>query len=132
MTLEDYKKNITDIVEKCNAANIKVMILTAYLRRGDVRNRDLSGDERYNLERMIEWSDDSATWRVFGHVHCSGLDKLARTVGMRHFESCGPNHDHWGRSRIDSDDQSLFLLNLQDQKLGMCMLAARHQLTSRS
>ena len=92
---------------------VKVMILTAYLRRGDVRNRDLSGDERYNLERMIEWSDDHATWRVFGHVHCSGLDKLARTVGMRHFESCGPHHDHWGRSLIDSDDQSLFLLNLQ-------------------
>ena len=91
---------------------IKVMILTAYLRRGDVRDRSLSSDERYNLEQMIEWSNDSATWHIFGHVHCSGLDKLARTVGMRHFESCGPNHDHWGRSLIDSDDQSLFLRDL--------------------
>ncbi len=92
---------------------IKVMILTAYLERGDVRNRGLSSHERYNLERMIEWSDDNATWRIFHHVHCSGLDKLARKVGMKHFSSCGPNHDHWGRSRIDSDDQSLFLLGLE-------------------
>ena len=97
-----------------SASAVKVMIMTAYLRRGSVKNSDLSGDQRYNLEQMIEWSDDHATDRIFAHVHCSGLNSLAHTVGMKRFTACGdPNHPHWGRSRIDAEDQSLFLLNLE-------------------
>ena len=83
-----------------SASAVKVMIMTAYLRRGSVKNSDLSGDQRYNLEQMIEWSDDHATDRLFAHVHCSGLNSLAHTVGMKRFTACGdPNHPHWGRSR---------------------------------
>ncbi len=36
--LEDYKKNITEIVDKCQAAGIKVMILTATMIGEDAEN----------------------------------------------------------------------------------------------
>jgi hypothetical protein len=94
---------------------VKVMIMTAYLRRADVRNRDLSSGEAHDLRLMIEYSDDHAADRVFAHVHCKGLGNLARKVGMKHFTACGPpgGFRHWGQSRIESDDQSLFLRDLQ-------------------
>jgi lysophospholipase L1-like esterase len=46
--LEDYKKNITEIVDKCQAANIKVMILTSTMIREDQSNADNQKLEGYN------------------------------------------------------------------------------------
>jgi beta-lactamase class A len=112
MHLWNYRASETEP----SASAVKVMILTAYLRRGSVKNSDLTGDQRYNLERMIEYSDDQATDRLFRHVGRGGLYNLAHTVGMKHFSnSCSspPSSACWGRSQIDAEDQSLFLLNLE-------------------
>lgn len=46
--LEDYKKNITEIVDKCQAANIKVMILTSTMIREDQANAENQKLEGYN------------------------------------------------------------------------------------
>lgn len=46
--LEDYKKNITQIVEKCQAANIKVMILTATMIGEDQPNANNQKLTAYN------------------------------------------------------------------------------------
>jgi lysophospholipase L1-like esterase len=46
VTLEDYKKNITEIVEKCQAAQVKLMILTATMIKEDpttAENQKLAG-----------------------------------------------------------------------------------------
>jgi lysophospholipase L1-like esterase len=46
--LEDYKKNITQIVEKCQAANIKVMILTSTMIGEDQPNENNQKLSAYN------------------------------------------------------------------------------------
>jgi lysophospholipase L1-like esterase len=46
--LEDYKKNITEIVDKCQAANIKVMILTSTMIKEDQSNPENQKLEGYN------------------------------------------------------------------------------------
>src|SRR5580700_8164330 len=38
--LEDYKKNITEIIDKCQAANIKVVILTSTMIKEDQSNAE--------------------------------------------------------------------------------------------
>jgi len=94
-----------------SASVIKAMILVAYLSRGDVRNRDLQTDTNsYDaaLRPMITRSDDNATNKVFKKVGFDGLRRLADRVGMKRFETT----DHWGRSKIDAGDQSLFFLHI--------------------
>jgi hypothetical protein len=91
-----------------SASVIKAMILVAYLSRSDVRNRPLTDKDRSMLRPMIEWSSDSATNRTFVYVGFSGLRKLADRVGMRKFKTT----DHWGRSQIDAEDQSKFMLHI--------------------
>jgi beta-lactamase class A len=94
-----------------SASVIKAMILVAYLSRGDVKNRALNtGSNSYDaaLKPMITRSDDNATNHVFEKVGFSGLRKLADRVGMKRFETT----DHWGRSKIDASDQSLFFLHI--------------------
>jgi hypothetical protein len=91
-----------------SASVIKAMILTAYLNRGDVRNRDLRSKDYDMLYPMIHQSDDNATDRVFAYVGYKGLNGLAHKVGMTHFKTDG----HWGRSSVDADDQSKFLLHI--------------------
>ena len=48
VTLEDYKKNITQIVEKCQAAGIKVMILTSTMIGEDQPNANNQKLAPYN------------------------------------------------------------------------------------
>ena len=93
-----------------SASVIKAMILVAYLSRSDVRNRALTDKDRGMLRPMIEWSSDSATNKTFNYVGFDGLRKLANRVGMRKFKTT----DHWGRSQIDAEDQSKFMLHLDD------------------
>lgn len=46
--LEDYKKNITEIVDKCQAAGVKVMILTATMIGEDAENPNNQKLAAYN------------------------------------------------------------------------------------
>ena len=49
VSLDDYKKNITQIVEKCQAANIKVMILTSTMIGEDQPNA--------NNQKLVAYND---------------------------------------------------------------------------
>ena len=101
------------------------MILVAYLNLPDVRNRDLRKSDRH-AGSMIGRSDDHATDKVFSHVGYSGLQNLASRVGMKNFST----GSHWGRSNIDAEDQSLFLLHIDDFIPKRHRAAAMHLLAS--
>lgn len=88
-----------------SASVLKAMLLVAYLRRGDVRNRPLAQWERALLAPMIRWSDDAAATRMVGLVGAARLDALARAAGMEHFRLHWPI---WGESEITPRGQALF------------------------
>lgn len=46
--LEDYKKNIREIIEKCAAANVKVLVLTATVIKEQLNNADNEKLAAYN------------------------------------------------------------------------------------
>jgi Beta-lactamase enzyme family len=91
-----------------SASVVKAMLLVAYLRRPDVRGRRLRGDERALLGPMIRRSDNAAASQVCNIVGTSGLARLARRVGMRHFHATRP----WGLSTIDAAGQTRFFLRI--------------------
>ncbi len=92
-----------------SASVIKVMLLVAYLRRHDVRDRRLSRGERATLGAMIKESDNQAASEVFAIVGESGLRRLARAVGMRRFRTSSS----WGDSGITAGDQAGFVRRLE-------------------
>jgi Beta-lactamase enzyme family len=92
-----------------SASVLKAMLLVAYLRHPDVRDRALEMADRDLLEPMVRWSDNAAANEVRVFVGDAGLEALARRVGMRSFEPAWPI---WGLSRIDAADQTLFFLHL--------------------
>jgi len=92
-----------------SASVLKPMLMVAYLRRSDVRDRDLTGDEQNTLEPMIRWSDNNAANKMFNIVGPSGLDQLAFDAHMKHFS---PSSPVWGNSQIDAEDQTEFFLHI--------------------
>jgi Beta-lactamase enzyme family len=88
-----------------SASLLKAMLLVAYLRRGDVRNRALEQWERDLLGPMIRRSDNAAATRIVGLVGAARLDALARAAGMEHFRLHWPI---WGLSEITPRGQALF------------------------
>jgi hypothetical protein len=103
-----------------SASVLKAMLLVAYLRRPDVRDRPLRKADRDLLAPMIRWSDNVAATRVRDIVGNDGLVRLARRVGMRAFAPAAI----WGLSRIDAADQSLFFLHIER------WIPARHRATA--
>ena len=91
-----------------SASVLKAMLLVAYLREPDVRERALRKSDRDLLGPMIRWSDSLAATRVRDIVGNAGLVRLARRVGMRAFSTAAI----WGLSRIDAADQTLFFLEI--------------------
>jgi hypothetical protein len=91
-----------------SASVLKAMLLVAYLRQPDVRDRTLRKADRALLAPMIRWSDNVAATRVRDIVGDDGLVRLARRVGMRAFVPAAI----WGLSRIDAADQTLFFLHI--------------------
>jgi len=61
-----------------SASVLKAMLLVAYLRRDDVRNRPLEQWERDLLAPMIRRSDNAAATRMIGLVGEARLSALAR------------------------------------------------------
>ncbi|HEX5897583.1 MAG TPA: serine hydrolase [Thermoleophilaceae bacterium] len=91
-----------------SASVVKAMLLVAYLRRPDVRERRLRPAERALLGPMIRRSDNAAASQVCNIVGTSGLARLARRVHMTHFHATRP----WGLSTIDVADQTRFFLGI--------------------
>lgn len=88
-----------------SASVVKAMLMVAYLRRDDVRERDLTADEKELLEPMITMSDNQAANAVYGLVGEDGLYELADDARMRSFTTM----PSWGGSEITAGDQaSLF------------------------
>jgi hypothetical protein len=92
-----------------SASVLKVMLLVAYLRQPDVRERSLGKTDKQLLAPMIRWSDNVAATRVRDIVGNDGLVRLAHRVGMRAFVPAAI----WGLSRIDAADQTLFFLHIE-------------------
>jgi hypothetical protein len=96
---------------------LKAMLMVAYLRRAAVRDRPLRAGDRALLAPMIRWSDNAAATSVRNIVGDSGLDALARRVGMRSFAPA----EIWGLSRTSAWDQALYLLHID------AFVPARHR-----
>jgi hypothetical protein len=103
-----------------SASVLKAMLLVAYLRRPDVRDRPLRKADRELLAPMIRWSDNVAATRVRDIVGNEGLVRLAHRVGMRAFVPAAI----WGLSRVDAADQTLFFLHIER------WIPARHRATA--
>jgi hypothetical protein len=84
---------------------LKAMLLVAYLRRPDVRGRELEQWERDLLAPMIRRSDNAAASRMVGLVGEARLDALAKAAGTEHFRLHWPI---WGQSEITPRGQALF------------------------
>jgi beta-lactamase class A len=91
-----------------SASVLKAMLLVAYLREPDVRDRALRKADRDLLAPMIRWSDNVAATRVRDIVGDDGLVRLAQLVGMRAFSPA----PIWGLSRIHAADQTRFFLHI--------------------
>jgi len=91
-----------------SASVLKAMLLVTYVRRPDVRDRELTAGERALLGPMIRRSDNAAASQVCDIVGTSGLERFAARVHMRRFHATRP----WGLSSIDVADQTRFFLHI--------------------
>ena len=91
-----------------SASVVKAMLLVAYLRSGDVRDRALRADERALLAPMIRYSDNDAADAISARVGLARMSALARRAGMRHFLP----YPSWGGSSIAAADQARFFLKV--------------------
>ena len=113
----DRHRSSRGTVQYRSASVVKAMLLVAYLRRADVRGRDLHADERGLLGPMIRFSDNRAADAVHARVGLPALTALAQRAGMRHFLA----HPVWGGSLITADDQARFFRRIDR------LVPARHR-----
>jgi hypothetical protein len=88
-----------------SASLLKPMLLVAYLRRPDVRKRDLVSWERRLLTPMIRRSDNTNVPRLIGLVGERRLARLAEAAGMERFTLRMP---FWGSSETTARGQARF------------------------
>jgi hypothetical protein len=100
------------------ASTLKVMLMTAYLRRGSVKHRRLRRSERRLLAPMIRRSDNASANRLVGILGPGPLYRLARRAGMRRFHF---QPGVWGLSRSSPRDQARFMRRLDR------LVPARHR-----
>jgi len=94
---------------KVRAASLmKTIFLAAYLRRGDVRRRPLSAEEKSLLSPMIRRSDDVAATTVRARLGDARLRRFARAAGMRDLVL----HPIWGASQTSARDQARLFARL--------------------
>jgi hypothetical protein len=101
-----------------SASVLKAMLLVAYLRKTDVRERPLAKWERDLLAPMIRRSDNAAASRMVGLVGEGGLERLASAAGMEHFVLHWPI---WGQSEITPRGQARFFYRIES------LLPQRHR-----
>ena len=110
-----------------SASVLKAMLLVAYLDRRSVAGRSLDTDDKDLLSPMITWSDNDAADVVDEIIGASGLQNLARRVGMTHFVAAEPI---WGESQITARDQTKFFLNIDRYIVARHRAYALHLLES--
>jgi hypothetical protein len=91
-----------------SASVFKAMLLTTYLRRHDVRHRDLTAADKALLAPMIRRSDNVAATRVRDIVGNAAVVRLAHRVGMTRFVIAPV----WGMSQITARDQTKYFLHI--------------------
>jgi hypothetical protein len=91
------------------ASVIKVMFMTAYLRRKSVRDRRLRRSEKDLLRPMIRRSDNDSATRIADRLGPKPMKRLARRAGMKDFAYTRP----WGLSTISARDQARFMSRLE-------------------
>jgi beta-lactamase class A len=91
-----------------SASVVKAMLMVVYLNRPSVRGRALTARERSILGPMITESDNDDAQIVFDTVGQTGLERLARRVGMTHFATS----PIWGETQITAADQTRFFLHI--------------------
>ena len=92
-----------------SASVLKPMLMVAYLNLATVRNRALNDRDRSLLGPMIRRSDNTTAGIVLNTVGASGLYRVARRAGMRHFRVHLPV---WGLSEITAADQARFFYRI--------------------
>jgi hypothetical protein len=91
------------------ASVLKVMFMTAYLRRPSVRDRGLRRRDRRLLRPMIRRSDNDAATTIADILGPKPMKRLARAAGMKHFSYTRP----WGLSTVSARDQARFMSRLE-------------------
>jgi len=91
-----------------SASVLKAMLLVAYLREPDVRDRPLRHSERALLTPMIRRSDNDAATAIRARIGNPALGHLAHVVGMTRFRPAVI----WGLSQITARDQTKFFLHI--------------------
>lgn len=88
---------------------VKAMLLLAYLRQPEVRDRELNESDRRLLEPMIRRSDNQTANAVYERVGPGALYALARDAEMKRFST----QSVWGLSQITASDQARFFYRLE-------------------
>jgi beta-lactamase class A len=96
-------------VQYSSASLVKAMLLVAYVRRREVRRRDLHPAERHLLGPMIRLSDNDAASAIYERIGPDELTRLARRAGMRRFAASPV----WGGCQLTARDQARFFLRLR-------------------
>lgn len=89
-----------------SASVVKAMMLVAYLNRK--RDRALTSGDKALVGPMIKRSDNGAASSVLGIVGHSGLHRVARRAGMRHFST----QPGWSNTQIAAADQARLFIRI--------------------
>ena len=87
-----------------SASIVKAMLLVAYLRNHSTVTPAMRGV----LHRMIDDSDNAAADVVYGLVGRGGLERLARTAGMKGFHATG----QWITTQVTAADMAFFFRDM--------------------
>jgi beta-lactamase class A len=92
-----------------SASVVKVMLMLAYLRQGDVRDRPLTDADKHLLAPMIKRSANEPASAIYERVGAGALNELADDADMKNFST----NPAWGLSQITARDQSLFMFEIE-------------------
>jgi hypothetical protein len=92
-----------------SASVVKVMLMLAYLRQGDVRDRPLTDADKHLLAPMIKRSANEPATAIYQDVGAGGLNEVANAAGMKRFSP----DPAWGLSQITARDQSQLMFEIE-------------------
>jgi hypothetical protein len=93
-----------------SASVVKAMFLVAYLRQGEVRERELDRSDKRLLKPMIRRSDNQTATAVYQDVGDAALIELADDAGMKRFDP----DSTWGLTEITAGDQARFFYRIEE------------------
>jgi beta-lactamase class A len=93
------------------ASSAKVYILCGYLDMLEGQGRAATSAERYEIARMIEYSDNNAAQWLFNHLGgAKGQQAYLARIGI---DDYAPDGGLWGWARLSPDDMAHILSLLQ-------------------